>query len=808
MQTFWQDLKYGLRMLTKSPGFAAIVILTLALGIGANTAMFSVVNAVLFRPLPFKNPAQLVDVWRYNLKRGIPQDEMSYPDFLDLKAQNTVFDGVAAFRERHSIVFMGQEGPQRLHGTVASADLLNMLGVPPALGRTFLPGEDQLGAANVVMLGHEFWQTQFHADLRIVGRSIALEGGNYTVIGVMPRGFDFPISSEPVQVWLPVAADRKMAQQRGVAIYDVVARLKPGATAAQATSQVNAIYSRLAAQYPDNHTPGGAMRAVPALADLVHDSHDALLVLFAGVGVVLLIACVNVANLILARGGIRQREIAVRAALGGTRVRIVRQLFTENLLLASLGGGLGLACAYWTIQLLIGAAPPDIPRFAEAGLDTRVFLFALGASLLTSVLFGLVPAFRISKLELSEALKERGESATASRSRLRNVLIVSEVALSLVTVLGAGLLVQTLWRLERAQTGFDPRNVVTFNLDLPDGVADTQRVIFYQDLLPRLRALPGVTSASAIFPLPFMSGMGITTMFEIQGRPADNNTMPRADLAAIDRDYFRTMHIPIFRGQDLAEINVAQKKPVALINEAFARAYFPHEDPIGKRLKPDAETAHTPAQLAEIIGVVADAKTSSLREQAAPLVYVPMAQLPIGAMSVVMRTENDPRALMAVVRETVQSVDKNALIFSGRTLDQYIAVTLGQPRFNALLLGVFGGLALVLAMVGLYGAVSYAVSRRTHEIGIRMALGASPSLVLKLVLTGGLKLTLIGAAAGVAAALALSQVMTSLLFGVSATDPWTFLTVTILLMLVALAACYVPARRAMRVDPMIALRYE
>ena len=805
-----QDIRFGLRMLAKSPGFTAVAVLTLALGIGANTAIFSVVNGVMLRPLPFKDSGQLVDVWKYNLKRGVPQDELSYPDFLDLRSQNHAFDDVAAWSERHSIVLKGLGEPERVHGTVGSPNLLALLGVNPELGRTFLVGEDQPGKGNVVVLSHDFWRNKFHSDENIVGRSIVLDDRSCTIVGVMPQGFSFPISAEPVDLWLTVAADGAMASGRGVSIYDVIARLKRGVNVAEASAQLNAIYEHLEQQYPNNHTPGGHARAVPTLSDLVRNSRDALFVLLAAVGMVLLIACVNVANLVLSRGAHRRGEMALRTALGASRLRVVRQLLTESVMLALLGGGLGLAAGYWATQWLISIGPRDIPRLTSVSLDGRVFAFAFAVSLLSSLLFGLLPALRVSKLPLGEALKERSEGASSdgTRSAFRDTLIVAEVALSLVTVLGAGLLMRTLWHLERTPPGFDPHHVLTFSLEEPDAFSDNERVAFLRDLLPRLRTLPGVTSTSAVFPLPFTPGIGITTMFQVEGQPLDRNTSPRADLAAVDRDYFRALRVPLLAGQDLAEVSDAPNKPVALVNETFAKRYFPNQNPIGKRLKPYVETNHTPAQFAEIIGIVGDAKTSTLREAASPLVYVPFAQFPIGTLAVVMRSDNDPRPLMAAVRQEVQALVPGVVVFSGKSLEQQIAVTLGQPRFNALLLCVFAALALALTIVGLYGAISYAVSQRTHEIGIRMALGATPALMRKAILSSGFRLVLCGVVLGLAAALALARVMTSLLFGVSPTDPSTFAGVAMVLMTVALTACYVPARRAMNVDPIVALRHE
>ncbi|MGC1086994.1 MAG: ABC transporter permease, partial [Candidatus Acidiferrum sp.] len=768
------------------------------------------VNAVLFRPLPFRDPGKLVDMWRTNLERGIPQEEMSNPDFLDVRSQSNVFDGMAAYREGHNVVSLGTSEPERVRGVIASTNLMDLLGASPAMGRTFRSDEDEPGKGNVAILSYEFWQTRFHSGSDVVGRQMVVDGASYAVVGVMPKGFLFPISAEPAEMWLTTAADGEMAKERGLSMYNVIGRMKKGVSVAQATVEMSGIYERIAKQYPNVHTPGWHLQAAFALSDLVRDSRDALLVLFATVGMVLLIACVNVANLILARGANRRREMALRTALGASRLRVVRQLLAESMVLAVLGGGLGIFMGYLAIQVLIRVGPRDIPRLTSVSIDGQVLVFALCVSMLTSLLFGLVPALRVSNLELGDALKERGEggSAKTGKSRFRDGLIVAEVALSLLTVLGAGLLMETLWHLERTNPGFDPNHMLTFSVEMPDAFSDARRVQFLRAMLGRLRTLPGVDSASAVYPLPFLSGSGITTRFELEGSGHDENQWLRADIAAVDEEYFRAMRIRLVKGQDFAEAKAGPDHAVAIINEEFARRYFANENPIGRRLKPDVDTFHTAAQMAEIIGIVGDIKTHSLRAEASPLVYIPVTQLPINAMRVVVRSNDEAGQLMAAVREEVKTLDAGVLVFSGQTLEQEIGITLGQPRFNALLLGVFAGLALVLTVVGLYGAISYAVSQRTREIGIRMALGAAPSLVAKLVLGSGLRLALFGTVLGLAAAAGLARLMKTLLFGVSATDPFTFAAVAIVLMIVAAAACYMPARRAMRVDPMVALRHE
>ncbi|MGI9074112.1 MAG: ADOP family duplicated permease [Bryobacteraceae bacterium] len=809
LERLWQDIRYALHILGKNYSFTAVAVLSLALGIGANTAIFSVINSVLFRPLPYSDPGRLVDVWSQNVRQGITQGMISYPDFLDLRSQNTVFSGMAAYRESHGTVLTDGD-PDHVDAAVVSTNLLSLLGATPELGRSFSSDEGIPGKGQVMVLSHALWQNRFHSDPGIIGRSIALDHRGYTVIGVMPAAFEFPILAEPVQLWIPVAYDGAMAKSRGVRTYSVIARLRTGATVVQAATQMNTILGRLARQYPDDHKPGDGTRVVLHMSDVVGGAREALLLLFAAVGIVLLIACVNVANLILVGATHRSREVAIRTALGAGRLRLVRQFLTENLILALLGGSLGLVLAYCAVQALVKIGPLDIPRLTSVSLDGTVFLFALGISLTCTLIFGLVPSLRLSKAGLSESLTTRTRGATSgvSGGRLRDALVASEIALSLIMVLTAGLLLQTLWHLKRVNPGFDPSHVLTFELALPDnGYSGSRRSMLFEELVSRIRTIPGVTSVSMVFPLPF-SGSGLTTTFEVEGQQLPPGVTPRAALCAADRDYFRTMHIPLLEGHDFSERDAVQGKPVAVINEAFAKEYFRNEDPVGERLKPDAAAGGVPAQMSEIIGVIGELKLTSLREKPTPVVFVPMAQFPISAMSVVVRSQNDPRGLLAEIRQAVQGVDRNVLILRGKTLDQYLSLLLGQPRFTAVLLGIFAGLALTLATVGLYGAVSYAVSQRTQEIGIRMAFGATPTLVLKLILGHSIRLIAFGVVVGLILALSLTHVITSLLFGVTANDPITILGVVILLSAIAALACYVPAQRAMHVDPIVALRYE
>jgi len=807
-----QDVRYAQHILGKNYGFTTVAVLSLALGIGANTAIFSVIDSVLFQRLPYKNAETLVDVWGQDLKKGKTQGTISYPDFLDLRSQNGVFTDMAAYRDSRSTVLTDGD-PERVDAGIVSPNLLDLLGATPELGRTFGSGIDMLGDGHVTVLSHALWQSRFHADPGIIGRDVRLDGQSYTVIGVMPAGFAFPILAEPIQLWIqvtPVAYDGEMSQARNSHVYTVIARLKPGATEAQAAVQMNTIAGRLERQYSVYFEPGDKIRLVMHMSGLVGGARETLMLLFGAVGVVLLIACINVANLILVGATHRSREVAIRTALGASRFRLMRQFLTENLMLALLGGSLGLVLGCWAIQAVAAIGPRDIPRLTTVRLNSTVLLFTLGVSLICTLLFGLVPALRLSKAGLSESLtaRVRGATSSASAGRLRDVLVTSEIALSLVMVLAAGLLLQSLWRLERVNPGFDSSHVLTFDLSLPDkGYTGAKRVALFEELVSRIRTVPGVTSATMTFPLPF-SGSGINTGFEIEGQhPAPGDT-PVAALCAADRDYFTTMHIPLLQGNGFLASDGARAKPVAVINEAFAKRYFPAENPIGKRLQQGAATGGIDPKMSEIVGVVGDLKLNSLRDEPKPMVIVPIAQFPINAMSVVVRSQTDPRGLLAAIRQAVQSIDRDVLILRGKTLDQYVGALLGRPRFTAGLLGIFAVLALTLATVGLYGAIAYAVSQRTQEIGIRMAFGATPATILKLILRHGIRLIAWGIVAGLTLAVSLTHLIASLLFGVTANDPITIVLVTILLSVVALVASYVPARRAMRVDPMVALRYE
>ncbi|MEK6408191.1 MAG: ABC transporter permease [Acidobacteriota bacterium] len=813
METLFQDLRYGFRMLIKHPGFTAIAVIALALGIGANTAIFSVVNAVLLRPLPFAEPERLVNVFESYPQRGIYQGAVSYPNFADWRDQNQVFERMSSYHQS-DFILTGVDEPARLEGAVVNADLFPLLGVTPSLGRSFLPEEDKPGdSGRVVILSYRLWKTRFSSNQDIVGKALLLGGKNYTVIGVMPEGFQFPIQNESVELWATVAVDsdgeEPMTSQRGAHYMEVIARLKPNVSRARAQSEMDVIAARLEQQYPDSNSHRG-ISVIPALETLVGDIRPALLILLGAVGCVLLIACANVANLLLARATIRHKEMAIRAALGATRARVVRQLLTESVLLSLAGGALGLLVALWSTQLLVALSGDDVPRAAQIGLDGRVLGFTLLVSLLTGLVFGLFPALHSSKTDLTESLKEGGRGSTdgARRNRMRGALVVAEVAIAVVLLVGAGLLIQSLRRLQQVNPGFDPHNVLTLSLGLPEVKYSSQRQIdFYRQVLSRIESLPGVRSASAVLPLPLGSDR-LRLSFETEGRPMARGDLPASEYRATGLNYFRTMGIPLLAGRDFTERDDKKSTPVIIVNEAFAQKFFPGEDPIGKHIKPGISTDETKPVWREIVGVVGSVKHLSLGVPPDPEYYAPHAQLPFDSMTIVAKTDGDPRSLIAAVQSEVRTLDRDLPVYNIKTLEEYVAASVAQPRFNTTLLAIFAALALILTAVGLYGVMSYSVTQRSHEIGIRMALGARQQDVLKMVVRQGMMLTGIGLGAGLVGAYFLTRLMATLLYGVSATDPITYAAIAVLLAGVALGACLVPARRATKVDPMIALRYE
>jgi len=813
METFWQDIRYGLRMLLKAPSFSIVATIALALGIGANTAIFSVINAVLLRPLPFTNSDQLMMVWETDATRGQGRGSVSYLNFADWRDQNHVFERMASYHS-NDFVMTGRGESTRLRGSVVNADLFPLLGVAPALGRGFLPAEDNPGeSGRVVILSQDLFQKRFNSDPNIVNQSMMIDGKSFTIVGVMPHDFQFPIQNEPVEMWTTVAIDREgkdpITDERGAHYLNVIARLKPGVTKPQAQAEMTSISARLEQQYPDKNLHKTST-VEPSLEALVGDVRPALLVLLGAVGCVLLIACANVANLLLARAMARHKEMSIRSALGASRKRIVRQLLTESLLLSLAGGTLGLLLAVWWSDLLLALGKQSIPRALHVGMDWRVLGFTLGVSVLTGLIFGLVPAINSSKTELTESLKEggRGSSEGGRRNRIRGMLVVSELAIAFVLLVGSGLLIQSLWRLRSVSPGFESQNLLTFVVGIPEVKYPTEKQApFFRELITGVEALPGVRSASAIIPLP-LSGDMFRISFEIEGRPVEKGNQPSADFFSINDQYFKTLGVSMLRGRDFNDRDTAKSQPVIIVNQAFAKKYFPDEDPVGKRIKPGISVADEEEPMREIVGVVNDVRNRNLSSELRVGYFVPATQIPFNQMTMLVRTNSDPRGLISAIRSEVQGMDPEVPVFNVKTMDEYIAATVAAPRFNTTLLGIFAAVALVLTIVGLYGVMSYSVARRTNEIGIRMALGAQTRDVLRLIVSQGFKLVLLGLAIGLVGAFALMRVISSLLFGVTTKDPLTFVAVALVLAGVALLACYIPARRAARVDPLKALHYE
>jgi putative ABC transport system permease protein len=810
----FQDFRYALRQLRKGPGFTAVAVVTLALGIGANTAVFSVVDAVMLRPLPFHAPSRLVVVKPTEPGR---RDDIgvSYPVFLDWKAQNHVFEGLSVFRE-DDFTLTGRGEAAHLTGAVVSANLFSVLGVPPALGRDFIAEEDQpIGTGLPIILSHSLWQNRFGSDPKIVGQNLTLSGQTFNVVGVMPGSFQFPVQRTPVEFWTPIALDARsvngsppMTAQRGAGYLDVIARVKRQVTVDAAQTEMARIQAGLNRQYPENRPKGISL--VPEADTVVGDMRQGLFVLLGAVGVVLLIACANLSNLLLARAATRTKEISVRKALGATRWMIVRQLLAESLLLAATGAAAGLALAAWGIKLLTTLAPGDLPRITESGLNLQVLAFTTLLAVLTSVLFGLIPALQSAKPELAASLNEGGRSGTdtVARGRLRSALIVTEMALAVVLLVGAGLLLRSLLGLGRVDPGFAKDHVITFGLDLPGPYGHPQRIAFYRSLLDRVRTTPGVRSASAAFPLPLSAG-DVKTTFEVEGRAVKKSEYPVTTLHIIDRDYFHTLGVPLLSGREFnLQDEAVGATPVVIISERLAKQVFPGEDPISRRIKPNISSGDSGEPMRVVVGVVGDVKAEGLGAPSILESYVPYAQLPFAPMSVVVRTEIPPANIVPTLTREVQSLDDSLPLLHIKTLDEYVSDSIVSTRFEAVLLGIFGALAFLLTAVGLYGVISYTVVQRTREMGIRLALGEDRNAILGMIVTNGATLACAGVLIGLAASLLLTQLIASLLFGVEARDPMTFLCVPIALIAVAMLSSYIPARRAAKVDPMVALRYE
>ena len=814
MDTLIQDIRYGVRMLLKSPSVSIVATIALALGIGANTAIFSVVNAVLLRPLPFPNSEALTSVYKSSKDGRVLRGSYSYPDFFDLRTQNNIFERVTCYHDSDFILTQRGE-PVRLTGVVSTADLLPLLGVAPMLGRGFVPEEDKPSSSRVVVLSQSAFEKYFGADPNILNQPITIDGKPFTVVGVMPSGFQFPIQNDPIDLWTTIAGDatgkEPVTEQRGAHFLRVIGRLKPGVTERQAQADVDTIAKRLEQQYPDTNTRRG-FYVEQTLRSMVADIRPALLILLGAVSFVLLIACANVANLLLARAMSRYKEMAIRSALGASRWRVIRQLLIESVLLSVVGGAIGLLLAVWWSDLLIALGKQNIPRAVQVGLDWRVLLYTLIVSVGTGVLFGLAPAFHSSsKTGLSESLKEgvRSASSGAAKNRLRASLVVSEVAVAVVLLVGAGLLIKSLWLLHTVNPGLDPTNILTFNIALPEvKYRSEQQSRFFGDLKTRLQSVPGVQSVSSVYPLP-LSGDRFTISFQIDGRPVAPKDEPSGDVFVVDPGYFKTMGIAVRQGRDFNERDQHKSPQVVIVNETFARLHFPNEDIIGKRIKPGIgtfEDEDTPMR--EIVGVVGDVKNRALSTAPQAAYYLPQTQVPFSQMIMVVKTIGDPHGMVKPATKEVAAMDADLPVFGVKTMEEYISQSVSTPRFNTTLLSIFAAVALVLTVVGLYGVMSYAVAQRTNEIGIRMALGAQTRDVLALIIKQGFQLVLLGLAIGLLSAFALMKIISGLLFGVTTKDPFTFVAVTVVLTFIALLACYVPARRATRVDPLEALRYE
>ncbi|CAN5347634.1 ABC transporter permease [soil metagenome] len=824
MKTLWQDLRCGARTLAKNPGFSVVAVIALALGLGANTAIFSVFNAVLLRPLPYPEADRLMVVYETNLARGQTDVGASMPDFREWRGRNQSFERMAAF-STDSYNISSNEEPERVVGAQASIDLVPLLGVEPSQGRAFLPEEEIYGKHRVVIVSEELWRSRFGADAKLLNQTIKLNGEDFNVVGVMPRGFDFP--ERRVMLWTPLALpDGSSRNTRGNYWLGVVGRLKPGVTEAQAQADLNNVHHQLAQDVKE--TAGYGARVESLHEATVGNVRAALVVLLAAVACVMLIACANVANLLLARAAGRQREVAIRAALGANRRRLIRQLMTESLLLSILGGIAGLLLAVWGVDALV-SLEPDLPRLNAIRVDGRALVFMFALVLLTSLLFGIAPAWRATKINLDESLKEGGRRATGGgrEYRLLNSLVVAEIAIALVLLVGAGLMVNSLLRLQHVDPGFKTNNILTMQLALPKSRYPDERreltVGFYRQLLERLKALPGVEAAGMTTALPLtQSGWGKVFTREDRPAPKSLKEIPSIQYRQVSAGYFNTLGIPLTKGRFLSESDTSESSPVAVINETMAKRFWPDEDPLGKRfwLGPPEEMV-PPGILRPnyrfirwtIVGVVGDVKHQGLSRSANPEAYtLPEQSLtndsPARTMYVAVRTAGDPTSLTAAIRRQVQELDTEQPVAEVATMERRLSESLAQSRFNTSLLTIFAAVACRRAALGVYGVMSYSVSQRTHEIGIRMALGAQSSDVLHIIVRRGMMLALFGVGIGMAGALALTRLMKNLLYGVSATDPFTFAAIALLLAGTAFLACYIPARRAAKVDPMVALRYE
>src|SRR5215217_1275621 len=807
MNSIIKDIRFALRGLRKHPAFTAIAVVTLALGIGASTSIFTVVNAALLRGLPYKSPDRLYHLWEQTPKQEFPKREFSYPDYQDYQ-QNNVFEGLAAYTGGGGIL-SGQGEPESLNAPRVNAAFFSVLGVDPFLGRTFQSGEDKQNGPKVTVLTYGLWQRRFGADPNIIGRALTLNGDSYTVIGVLPASFQFAL--RPADLFLPYQPTQNQLTRRFMHGTNLIGRLKAGKTADEAQSELNLIAGRIEQQFNDSHA-GVKARVVPLQEEIIGNVRPILLVLLGAVGFVLLIACANVASLLLTRSLARQKEVAIRSALGASRWRVIRQLLTESILLSLAGGIAGLVIAVWGVPALVAVLPQSqlnaMPFLKSLHIDASILAFSFGLSLLTGLIFGLAPALQSSKLDLNEALKEGGrQTSTGSGHRLRSAMVVSEIALAVVLLIGAGLMMKSLLRLLQTNIGFNTENLLTMAVILPPAkyTEDNQQINFNDQLHQRVQSLPGVAAAGTVNILPVNSGN--TTRFFIDGDPVPvPGKETEANIRTVSEDYFKTLGVPLVAGRTFDERDGPDKPGVVIIGKTIADRMFGGRDPVGMRIRYSSIQGEPDL----IVGVVGDVKITGIDEALRPVLYYPFRQSSSTFANLVARTNTDPTTVAAAIRSEIRNLEPDAAILNVRTMNEMIAQTPASfmRRFPALLISIFAGVALLLALIGIYGVVSYTVSQQTHYIGVRMALGASPSDILKMILKQGLLLALLGVGIGVGAAFGLMRLLSTLLYQVSATDASTFAIVTGTLFAVALLACFVPARRATKVDPLVALRYE
>jgi putative ABC transport system permease protein len=804
IQTIWYDIRYAIRTLLKKPAFTFTTMLVLALGIGANTAIFSVVNAVLLRSLPYADADRVLMIWENDALEGNPRNALAPGNFVDFRDQNQVFQQVGFYTQPSGMNLTGTDESERVQVAGASASLFQLLGVPAARGRVFTAEDDKPGANQLAVITHGLWQRRFGASPDAAGGQLMLDGNTYSIVGVLPPDFELP---EKADVFVALSLTNNLAANRKQHFMRALGRLKPGATLEQARANLSNIAGQLEQQYPDTNTKRG-VTVIPVKEQFVGDVRQVLLVLLGAVACVLLVVCINVANLLLIRGAARQKEFAIRTALGASRWRVVRQLLVESVLLSFCGGALGLLLALLATRLFIEAAPNVFPRGAEVGFSPALLLFTVGVSVLTGVVFGLAPALQVSKTDLNAVLKEGGRSSSggARLSHIGRVLIIAEVALSLLLLVCAGLMIKSFLRLQQVDPGFRAENVLTMQLSLPPSQykEDQQVAAFYRQLDERVRGLPGVQQSGVISRLP-LAGDRATTTIAIEGRPAAAGEELEAHYRVVTPGFFSLLGMQLTKGRDFAEQDSATAPGVAVINESMARAFWPGQDPVGKRLKlgPDAN-----AEWTQVVGVVRDARNFGLDADVRQEIYQSYAQAPPRRARLVVRTASDPLALVSAIKGEVAALNKNLPVSEVATMEKLLNDSMAQKRFSMFLLTAFAGVALLLAAVGIYGVISYSVTQRTHELGLRMAFGAKPKHIRNLIVGQGAKLALVGVGIGVVAALLLTRVIAALLYGVSATDPVVFGGLAVLLVGVSLLACFIPARRATKIEPMNAMRYE